>query len=105
MKLLLLTSLTICNNIVTTGGCMQINIREIGNSKGVLIPKPMLAQVGLDDQSVADVIIENGAIILRRSSKAVRAGWGEAAKAVNAVDGDVLVLGEFANAEDKDLTW
>ena len=84
---------------------MQINIRKIGNSKGVLIPKPMLAQVGLDDQSVADVIIENGAIILRRSSKAFKVGWGEAAKAVNAVDGDVLVLGEFANVEDKDLTW
>ena len=83
---------------------MQINIRKIGNSKGVIIPKPMLTQVGLDDQSVADVIVKNGAIILRRSSKAVRAGWGEAAKAVNAVDGDVLVLGEFANAEDRDLT-
>jgi antitoxin MazE len=83
---------------------MQINIRKIGNSKGVIIPKPMLTQVGLDDQSVADVIVKNGVIILRRSSKAARAGWGEAAKVLNAVDGDVLVLGEFANAEDKDLT-
>ena len=84
---------------------MQINIREIGNSKGVLIPKPMLAQVGLDDQSVADVSIENGAIILRKPSKSVRTGWSEAAKAVSLVDGDMLVLGEFANTENKDLVW
>lgn len=37
---------------------MQINIRKIGNSKGIVIPKPMLAQVGLDDQAMADVTIE-----------------------------------------------
>jgi antitoxin MazE len=84
---------------------MQINIRKIGNSRGVLIPKFMLAQVGLDNKSVADVIVKDGVIILRGSSKSVRVGWGEAAKAVNAVDGDELVLGEFANVEDKDLTW
>ena len=84
---------------------MQINIREIGNSKGVLIPKAMLAQVGLDDQSVADMSIENGAIILRKPSKPARTGWSEAAKAVSLVEGDMLVLGEFANTEDKDLVW
>jgi antitoxin MazE len=84
---------------------MQINIRKIGNSRGVLIPKFMLAQVGLDNQSVADVIVKDGVIILRGSSKSVRVGWGEAVKAVNAVDGDELVLGDFANVEDKDLTW
>jgi len=84
---------------------MQINIREIGNSKGIVIPKPMLAQVGLEDQSVVDITIENGAIILRKPSKAVRTGWDKAAQALNAVDGDVLVLGEFSNSEDKDLAW
>ncbi len=84
---------------------MQINIREIGNSKGVVIPKPILAQVGLEDQSIVDITIENGAIILRKPSKAARTGWSDAAQALNAVDGDLLVLGEFANSEDKDLAW
>jgi antitoxin MazE len=84
---------------------MQINIREIGNSKGIVIPKPMLAQVGLEDQSIVDITIENGAIILRKPSKSVRIGWELAAQSLNAMDGDVLVLGEFTNSEDKDLVW
>ena len=29
-------------------------IRNIGNSKGVLLPTSLLAQVGLDDSTVAD---------------------------------------------------
>lgn len=84
---------------------MQINIREIGNSKGILIPKPMLAQAGLDDQTVADIAIENGVIMLRKPRKSLRIGWGEAAKAVNAADADELVLGEFSNLQDEDLVW
>jgi antitoxin component of MazEF toxin-antitoxin module len=82
---------------------MKINLIEIGNSKVVTIHKPMLAQVGLDDQLVADVTIENGSIILRKPSKSIRTGWREAEKVVSLVDGDVLVLGEFANTENKGL--
>jgi len=84
---------------------MQINIRQIGNSKGVLIPKTMLAQAGLDDQTVADIAVENGVILLRKSAKSVRGGWSEAAKAINVVDADMLVLGEFSNSQDEDLIW
>ena len=45
---------------------MQITIRHIGNSKGVVLPKLLLAQAGLDDQGTADTTVENGAIVLRR---------------------------------------
>jgi len=84
---------------------MQINIRKIGNSKGIVIPKPMLAQVGLDDQAMADVTIENGAILLRTPAKSLRTGWSQAAKALNAAAQDSLVLGEFSNTDDTDLVW
>lgn len=82
---------------------MQINKKEIGNSKVIVISKPMLTKVGLEGQSMVNVTIENRAIILRRPSKALRTRWVEAAQAVNATDGDVLVMGEFANSEDKNL--
>ena len=35
---------------------MEIAIRTIGNSKGVVIPKPLLAQVGLGIANVAPLI-------------------------------------------------
>jgi antitoxin MazE len=84
---------------------MHVTIRPIGNSHGVVIPKPLLAQAGLDAQSGADMTIEAGALVLRRPAKPVRAGWAEAAKAIAAAGDDALVLGEFANEDDAASTW
>jgi antitoxin MazE len=84
---------------------MQITIRDIGNSKGVVLPKPLLAQAGLDDQGTADMTVENGAIVLRRPAKAAREGWAVAAQAVAANGDDALLLGEFGNADDAALAW
>ena len=84
---------------------MEIAIRNIGNSKGVVLPKPLLAQVGLDDQATAIIEVENGSIVLRKPTKAVRAGWAEAAAALSANGGDALLMGEFGNLDDEELGW
>lgn len=84
---------------------MQIAIRSIGNSKGVVIPKAMLAQAGLDGVSVAAVTVEGGSIVLRKPAKPVREGWAKAAQAIAASGGDALVMGEFGNAGDSELEW
>ena len=84
---------------------MEIMIRNIGNSKGVLLPKLLLAQAGLDESAVAAVVIEQGAIVLRKPVQAMRAGWAQAAQAVARGGGDALLLGEFGNAQDDELTW
>ena len=42
---------------------------------------------------------------LRKPSKPVRSGWAEASKKLAAANDDALVLGEFSNADDADLTW
>jgi antitoxin MazE len=82
---------------------LSVNIRRIGNSLGIVIPKPLLAQVGLADQ--ADLTVELGAIVLRKPSKVVRAGWANAALAVANGDEDALLMGEFANAVDAEFEW
>nr|WP_315185329.1 AbrB/MazE/SpoVT family DNA-binding domain-containing protein [uncultured Albidiferax sp.] len=79
---------------------MEIIIRRIGSNKGVVLPKPLLVQVGLDDQDTADVTVENGAIVLRKPARKLRTGWAEAAKAVAAQGGDGLWMGEFGNGWD-----
>lgn len=84
---------------------MEIAIRTIGNSKGVVLPKPLLGQAGLADQTFASVVVENGAIILRKPSKPVRAGWAQAAAAVAATGDDAMLMGEFGNAQDVELSW
>lgn len=84
---------------------MEITIRKIGNSKGVVLPKPLLAQAGLDDQATAQVAVENGSIVLRKPVQAVRAGWSEAAAAVTTKSADELLMGDFGNLDDAGLTW
>lgn len=84
---------------------MQVTIRAIGNSKGVVLPKPILAQAGLEDATDAEMTVEDGVIILRKPVKAARDGWAEAAKKLAAEGGDELVMGEFGNEADADLVW
>ncbi|MBS0584377.1 MAG: AbrB/MazE/SpoVT family DNA-binding domain-containing protein [Proteobacteria bacterium] len=82
---------------------LHISIRDIGNSKGVVIPKPLLAQLELEDS--ADLTVENGALVLRKPARSARAGWAQAAKAVAAAGDDALVMGEFGNADDASHKW
>ncbi|HYA76760.1 MAG TPA: AbrB/MazE/SpoVT family DNA-binding domain-containing protein [Burkholderiaceae bacterium] len=82
---------------------LHITIRQIGNSQGVVIPKPVLAQVGLVAE--AEMTVERGAIVLRKPSESPRSGWADAARAVAARGGDELVMGEFGNAGDSELAW
>jgi antitoxin MazE len=82
---------------------LRITVRRIGNSLGVVIPKPLLAQFGLVGQ--AEMTVERDAIVLRRPRKSVRSGWAEAAQAVAARGDDHLLMGEFRNSGDSGLAW
>jgi antitoxin MazE len=82
---------------------MHVSIRPFGNSRGIVIPKPMLAQLGLVDE--ADLTVENGALVIRKPALPARSGWADAAKAVALANDDGLLLGEFANEGDEDLAW
>lgn len=81
---------------------MRTLIRRLGNSQGVLIPKPVLAQVGLEDE--ADMVIENSAIVLRKPRAAPRAGWAEASRALAAAGEDAPIWPEFASSASPDLS-
>ena len=83
---------------------VKTTIRRFGNSQGVLIPKPVLAQVGLEE-GAAEMTVEGDAIVLRRARQDVRTGWAQAAAALRASGGDALVWPEFGNAQDDDTAW
>lgn len=82
---------------------MRIAIRRIGNSKGMIIPSALLAQIGLTDE--ADVSVEDGAIVVRPPAQPARSGWAEASKELAATGDDALILPEFANDEDEAIAW
>lgn len=82
---------------------ISVTLRRIGNSVGIVIPKPVLTQVGLSEQ--VDLTVEHGAIVLRKPRNAARTGWAEAAHAIAVQGEDELLMGEFANAADQELEW
>ena len=84
---------------------MEIAIRNIGKTKGVVIPKLLLSQAGLEGESTVLIQVENGSILLSKSSKPLRTGWAEAAAAVSAHGEGDLMMGELGNADDADLRW
>lgn len=75
----------------------------MGNSQGVLIPKPVLAQVGFEDEVV--MTIEDDALVLRAVQRLPRKGWDDASRRIAEHDDDVLAWPEFANVDDKHLKW
>lgn len=82
---------------------MKIVIRKMGNSQGVIIPKPVLTQLGLEDE--AEMSIERDAIVLRKPRNGVREGWAEASRLIAVGEDDKLVWPEFGNVADAELAW
>jgi antitoxin MazE len=93
------------NDIVITMRAVHVAIRQIGNSQGIVIPKPVLAQLGLDSETGVEMMIEDGALVLRRPANPARSGWAAAARRIAEAGDDELVMGEFGNAEDSELVW
>ncbi len=82
---------------------MLITIRRVGNSRGILIPKPLLKQAGLEDD--AEILVEGNTLVVRAPERLPRSGWAEASKRLAAAGADSLVLPEFANEADSSLKW
>jgi antitoxin MazE len=82
---------------------VKTSLQRIGNSQGVIIPKPLLAQVGLTGE--IEMSVERDAIVLRKPKAPVRQGWAEASKAIAAANEGGLVWPEFGNDGDSELVW
>jgi len=84
---------------------MRARIVQIGNSKGIRIPKPLLEQTGI----IEDVELEVGEnqIVIRAISHP-RAGWDSAFKAMSKT-GDDTIIDESDNIshswDEKEWQW
>lgn len=80
-------------------------LQRIGNSQGVVIPKPLLQQLGVERE--IDLSFEDDAIVLRAPHP--RAAWAEAfsampSEAFTLASEDSAFL-EMPNDGDKDWQW
>jgi antitoxin MazE len=79
---------------------MELSIIQIGNSKGIRIPKSLLNQYDLKEKVLVD-LKKDGFLI---KPKKVRDGWAESFKEMAENKDDQLILGDFKNTFD-DEEW
>jgi antitoxin MazE len=80
-------------------------IRKMGNSHGVIIPKPLLAEIGAKANDQVEMTVKKGKIVISALKKDSRVGWAEDSKRLAEAGEGGLVWPEFANEGDKDLEW
>lgn len=56
---------------------MASSIRKIGNSQGVILPKPALAALGVAEGGAVEFVYEPGKITIVPGRGKVREGWAE----------------------------
>lgn len=78
---------------------MKTRIVRIGNSRGVRIPKPLLAQAGLGEE--VELRVEAGAIRIE-SISAPLVGWADAAESLAPLEGGGLLDQSTATRFDEE---
>ncbi len=75
---------------------MQIQVINIGNSKGIRLPKAILEQYNISD--TLELILEKGRIILKPKS-IPRKGWEKSFKLMHANGDDNLLIDDIFEDE------
>ena len=96
----------LCNNFVDTRKrevvlfpakrrVMRAPIRKLGSSSGVIIPKPILSQIGVEAEDDTIYRWMKTEIVLAPVKRNPRAGWADAAKRLAEAGDDAPVWPEF----------
>ena len=82
---------------------MKTRLVRIGNSRGVRLPKAIIAQAGLTEE--VDLGVRDGAVVIARASSA-RSGWADAARQMRQRDEDRLLDAPASTRfDEKEWQW
>lgn len=86
---------------------VRSSVRRMGNSSGIIIPKPLLTEIGSAPGDAVDVVVRDGALVVTPLRSDDRAGWSEAARLIGADEpsADDRAWLAFGNDGDRDLAW
>jgi antitoxin MazE len=84
---------------------MRAAIRKLGNSSGVIIPKSMMAKIGVVAGDTVDLSVEDGRIAITPVKRRPRAGWAAAFAEIGELGDEDLAWLQFGNEGDDELQW
>jgi antitoxin MazE len=82
---------------------MLVSVVQIGNSKGIRLPKTILEQCEISDKIDLEVVDKE--IILKAIKNKPRDGWGEKFKLMAENGDDKLVIDETIDLDMKNWEW
>ena len=83
---------------------MRSAVRKMGNSSGIILPKPFLEEIGSKAGEKVDMQVQDGNIVISPVRATSRAAWDADATLI-AADGEEPAWPEFGNDGDAALTW
>ncbi len=82
---------------------MKTRLVRIGNSRGIRLPKPLIAQAGLVDE--VELHVRDGAIVIERSATP-RVGWAQAAREMHdCLEDSLLDPPAATHFDEKEWEW
>ena len=82
---------------------MLISVVQIGNSKGIRLPKAIIEQCEINDK--LDMEIKDNKIILRAVKENIRDGWAEKFKTMAENGDDKLAIVNSIDIDMKNWEW
>lgn len=83
---------------------MQTALRKMGNSTGMIVPKPILDALGIATGTKLDLAVDNGRVVATPVKTGVRDGWEAAAASIGA-EALTAEEGEWLAAPHDDRDW
>ncbi len=79
----------------------------MGNSTGMILPKPILKLLGVESGASMELVVEDGRVIATPIRNGVRHGWEADAQRLGAeqLDADASAWLGFSNDVDGNLGW
>ena len=82
---------------------MLVSLVQVGNSKGIRLPKSILDQCQIEDK--LEMEVTNNEIILKPIRNKPREKWAEKFKKMNENGDDALLINDGLDLSDKDWEW
>jgi len=82
---------------------MLTTVVQIGNSRGVRIPKNILRDLQIENK--VEMIVHDGALLIKNAEIKPRKDWDEAFANMSKNRDDVLIMPENLDSDDFEWVW
>ena len=82
---------------------MTASIVQIGNSRGIRLPKDILRELNIRDE--VEMTFRNGSLIIKNIEKKPREGWDEAFSQMSMIKEDTLLMNDTIGNDDFEWVW